>query len=143
MAHAARHLPDGKTPDGFGIKVDDSYLKLHPDPLGPQHDEREPGYLGDRFKWDEGLREVKDEAILHSTVLERFAAEGGVQHYYQQMPCRPENLRSHTKVKKYYGPEASTSNQSEITPCPAPSQPDPATETAAQAPRIQRLASLS
>lgn len=125
MVHAARNLPDGKTPDGFGIKVDDSYLKLHPDPLGPQHDEREPGYLGGRFKWDEGLREVQDEAILHSTVLERFAVNGGVQHYYERLPYRPKNLRSHVKVKKYYGLEASTSNGAEIIAGPARSQPNP------------------
>jgi hypothetical protein len=62
--------------------VDELYLKLHPDPLGPQHDEREPGWLGGRFKWSEGSREVQDEAILHATVLARFAAIDGVQQYY-------------------------------------------------------------
>jgi hypothetical protein len=108
-----KNLPDGKTPDGFGIKVDDNYLKLHPDPLGPQRDEREPGYLGGRFKWSEGLRNIQDEAILHSTVLERFAANGGVQHFYYRMPYRPENLRSHANVKKYYGVEDPTSNWAE------------------------------
>ena len=35
MAHAAENFSDGKTSDGFGIKVDDSFLKLNPDPLGP------------------------------------------------------------------------------------------------------------
>jgi Uncharacterized alpha/beta hydrolase domain (DUF2235) len=49
MVHAVRNLPDGRTPDGFGIKVDDAYMKLHPDPLGQQHDEREPGFLGGRL----------------------------------------------------------------------------------------------
>ncbi|EKS31068.1 DUF2235 domain-containing protein [Afipia felis] len=102
MVHAAKNLPDGNTLDGFGIKIDDSYLRLNPDSLGPQHDEREPGYVGGRFKWNEGLREIQNEAILHSTVLERFAANGGVQHYYKRMPYRPENLRSHVKVKGYY-----------------------------------------
>jgi hypothetical protein len=43
---AARNLPDGTTSDGYGIKVDERYLKLNPDPLGPQHDEREPGRFG-------------------------------------------------------------------------------------------------
>src|SRR5258708_7831081 len=71
MVHAAKNLPDGKTPDGFGIKVDDRYLKLNPDPFGPQHDEREPGW----FTWDEGLREIGDEPLLHATVLHRFAAK--------------------------------------------------------------------
>jgi hypothetical protein len=45
MVHAAKNLSDGKTPDGFGIKADDGYLTLNPEPLGPQHDEREPGWF--------------------------------------------------------------------------------------------------
>lgn len=102
MVHAAKNLPDGKTPDGFGIKVDDRYLKLNSDPVGPQHDEREPGYLGGRFRWTEGLRHVEDEAILHSSVLARFAANDGVQHYYQRTHYRPSNLSGHSKVKQYY-----------------------------------------
>ncbi|MDA9488841.1 hypothetical protein XI08_06375 [Bradyrhizobium sp. CCBAU 11361] len=102
MVHAARNLPDDKTPDGFGIKVDDRYMTLHPDPLGPQHDEREPGYLSGRFKWTEGLRQVQDEAILHSSVLARFSAPEGVQHFYQRAAYRPPNLSRHQKVKQYY-----------------------------------------
>ncbi|MCP2057731.1 phospholipase effector Tle1 domain-containing protein [Bradyrhizobium diazoefficiens] len=102
MVHAAKNLPDGTTPDGFGIRVDDRYMTLHPDPLGPQHDEREPGYLRGRFKWTEGLREVQDEAVLHSSVLARFAATDGVQHFYARADYRPPNLRGHTKVKQYY-----------------------------------------
>ena len=122
MVHAAKYLPDGKTLDGFGIKIDENCLKLHPDTLGPQHDEREPGYLSGRFKWSEGVRNVQDEAILHSTVLKRFAANGGVQHYYERMPYRPENLRSHAKVKKNYEAEDSTSNRVETIACPTSPQ---------------------
>jgi hypothetical protein len=77
-------------------------MTLHPDPLGPQHDEREPGHLRGRFKWTEGLRQIQDEAILHSSVLARFAAPGGVQHFYQRADYRPANLSDHTKVKQYY-----------------------------------------
>lgn len=102
MVHAAKNLPDGKTADGFGIKIDERYMKFNPDPLGPQHDEREPGWFGGRFKWPEGLREIQDEAILHSTVLDRFAAKDGVHHYYERTAYRPLNLRDHSKVKKYY-----------------------------------------
>lgn len=102
MLRAAKNLPDAATPDGFGIKVDDRYMALHPDPLGPQHDEREPGYLRGRFKWSEGLRRVEDEAILHSSVLARFAAPEGVQHFYRRAVYRPSNLSGHTKVKQYY-----------------------------------------
>ncbi|WP_426533045.1 phospholipase effector Tle1 domain-containing protein [Bradyrhizobium sp. McL0615] len=123
MVHAARNLPDGKTPDGFGIKVDDSYLKLRPDPLGPQHDEREPGYLGGRFKWEEGLREVQDEAILHSTVLERLAAKNGVQHYYERLTYRPENLKNHLKVKQYYTPKTNADDNSRLESRPGVATP--------------------
>jgi hypothetical protein len=76
-------------------------LECDPDPLGPQHDEREPGYLGGRIKWKERLREVLPEAILHSSVYERFAAEA-VQHFYERKPYRPLNLANHAKLLAYY-----------------------------------------
>jgi uncharacterized protein (DUF2235 family) len=110
MVRAAKNLPDRKTPDGFGIKVDDRYLKLNPDPLGPQHDEREPGYLAGRFRWTEGPRHVEDEAVLHPSVLARFAANDGVQHYYEQTVYRPPNLKDHSKVKQYYGAQAAAAS---------------------------------
>ena len=102
MVHAAKNLPDGKSSDGFGIKVDDRYMALHPDPLGPQHDEREPGFLGGRFKWKAGSRDVQEVAILHSSVLTRFAAPEGVQHFYERGDYRPPNLADHLKLKQYY-----------------------------------------
>lgn len=102
MAHAAKNLPDGKSPDGFGIKIDERYLKLNPDPLGPQHDEREPGWVRGRIKWPLGLRDIQPEAVLHSSVLKRFEAEGGVQHFYERQAYRPPNLRTHGKVKLFY-----------------------------------------
>jgi uncharacterized protein (DUF2235 family) len=114
MVHAAKNLPDGKTPAGFGIKVDDRFLKLNPDPLGPQHDEREPGWFGGRFKWSEGLRDVQIKAVLHSSVLDRFSAKNGVQHHYERVDYRPENLKTHFKVNQYYGatePPASAASE--------------------------------
>lgn len=102
MTHAARKLPDGATSDGYGIKVDERWLHLSPDPLGPQHDEREPGWFCGRSKWPEGLREIQPEAILHSSVLKRFAAKDGVQHYFETAPYRPKNLSGHLKLKSYY-----------------------------------------
>jgi hypothetical protein len=57
MVHAVVNLPDGKAPTGNGIKVDDRYLQLNPDSLGPQHDARQPGLFGGRLKaWKEGHR---------------------------------------------------------------------------------------
>jgi uncharacterized protein (DUF2235 family) len=102
MVHAAKKLPDGKIADGFGIKIDGRYMKLNPDPLGPQHDEREPGSFGGCFNWKEGLREIQTEAILHSTVFDRFAAKDGVQHFYERKDYRPKNLCGHSKLTQYY-----------------------------------------
>jgi hypothetical protein len=101
MVHAAENLPDATTPDGNGIKVDRKYLQLYPDARGPQHDAREPGYLWGRFKWTKGLRKIDPNAILHSSVYERFAADK-VQHFYEIKPYRPENLATHQSLSKYY-----------------------------------------
>jgi hypothetical protein len=102
MVHAAENLPDENTANGNGIKVDRSFLKLTPDARGPQHDAREPGYLGERFKWAKALRKIDHDAILHPTVYERFAAQK-VQHFYEMKAYRPENLSEHDKLKQYYG----------------------------------------
>jgi len=101
MVNIAENLPDVATSNGNGIKVDHRLLRLNPDPCGPQHDEREPGYLWGLIKWPRGLREVQSTAILHSSVHDRFAA-GNVQHFYQAQPYRPENLSQHEKLKQYY-----------------------------------------
>jgi len=102
MTHAATHLPDETSPTGNGIKIDPHYLRLSPDPLGQQHDEREPGRLRGLIKWKRGLRDIQPRAILHSSVLTRFDAPDGVQHFYDRRPYRPENLCEHEKVVKYY-----------------------------------------
>ena len=102
MVHAAENLPDGNTPNANGIKVDRRFLKLYPDPCGPQHDATEPGYFGGRVKWwTKALREIDPNAILHPSVYDRFAAEK-VQHFYAIQPYRPQNLSNHEKLKQYY-----------------------------------------
>ena len=102
MIHAAENLPDADTPNANGIKIDRSFLKLHPDPRGPQHDAMEPGYLGGRLSWwTKTLREIDPNAILNPSVYERFAA-GRVQHFYAMQPYRPANLSKHEKLKQYY-----------------------------------------
>jgi uncharacterized protein (DUF2235 family) len=101
MVHAAESLPSENTPNGNGIKVDRSFLQLKPDPLGPQHDAREPGWFGGRLKWTKALRKIDPDAILHSSVYERFAADK-VQHFYEMKPYRPENLANHKKLQPYY-----------------------------------------
>ena len=111
MAHAAENLPDEMTSTGFGIKLNRQFLQLRPDPAGPQHDAREPGYFWGRLRWKLGSREIRPDAVLHSSVYKRFAAEK-VQHYYEAKAYRPENLSKHGKLQQYYrqglqGPSAS------------------------------------
>jgi hypothetical protein len=101
MVHAAANLPDETTSDANGIKVDRRFLKLRPDALGPQHDAREPGYLGGRFRWAKALRQVDHDAILHPSVYERFAAKK-VPQFYETKEYRPENLSGHAKLTQYY-----------------------------------------
>ena len=101
MTHAAENLPDANTPNGNGIKVDRIYLHLYPDARGPQHDAREPGYFGGRFKYAKALRKIDLNAILHPSVYERFAADR-VQHFYEMKPYRPENLATHENLGQYY-----------------------------------------
>jgi hypothetical protein len=100
IVRAAVNLPDANGPSGNGIKIDANWLQLRPDPLGPQHDEREPGWLKKKL-WPKGLRSIDHNAVLHASVYKRFAAEA-VQHFYQMLPYRPENLANHDDVKQYY-----------------------------------------
>jgi len=101
MVHAAETLPDAKTPNGNGIKVNMRFLHVNPDPCGPQHDAREPGYLWGWIKYTKGLRKIDPDAILHPSVYERFAAEKVLQ-FYEMLPYRPDNLSRHEKLKQYY-----------------------------------------
>ena len=101
MIHAAENLPGANMPTGNGIKVDRKYLHLNPGARGPQHDAREPGYLGGRFKYAKALRKIDPNAILHPSVYERFAADE-VQHFYEMKPYRPDNLATHDKLTQYY-----------------------------------------
>jgi hypothetical protein len=55
MTHAAVNPPDETGPTGHGIKINPLLLQVRPDPLGPQHDEREPPWLW-IFRWPKGLK---------------------------------------------------------------------------------------
>ncbi len=72
-----------------GLKFDPSVLRLHPDPLGMQHDETRG--LVFRFA-RKRLRRLKPDAPLHPSVLERLAARK-VHQYDLDASYRPENLR--------------------------------------------------
>lgn len=81
----------------YPILVDEHYLRLYPDGTGVQHDERKTGMLS----WKFGLRSIPNDAPLHPTVLERFKADA-VVHYDEVKPYRPEALKFHNDVKKYF-----------------------------------------
>jgi uncharacterized protein (DUF2235 family) len=99
MIGEARRLPDP-------ILVDDFYLRTSPSGLGVAHDEfkamkdRLPRWLK-AFGWTFGARRVPNDAPLHSSVIQRFAASTVVA-YDRVGPYRPEALRNHELVKSYY-----------------------------------------
>ena len=105
------NLPDEKTPNGNGIKVDRTYLRLNPDPCGPQHDAREPGWFGGRLRWAKALRKIDPDAPLHQSVYARFGADK-VQHFYEMKPYRPENLATHKNLQQYYPANAKSGRKS-------------------------------
>ena len=77
-----------------------------PDSAGPQHDEVKGSIF--RFAGSK-LRHIGNDYPLHPSVIERFAA-AEVLNYDTMMPYRPENLRDHDAVKKYYGDPAKTAS---------------------------------
>ena len=83
---------------GAGLKYDPSLLRLYPDPTGPQHDEAK----GSIFRFA-GVkpRRIGHDFPLHPSVIARFEA-ADVLNYDTVMPYRPDNLREHDAVKKFY-----------------------------------------
>jgi hypothetical protein len=81
-----------------GLIIDHSVLRLHPDPLGPLHDETRRGIF--RLTGQQ-CRRVGHAFPLHESVLRRFEAEGVLQ-YDSVSAYRPENLREHDVAKRYY-----------------------------------------
>lgn len=86
-----------------GLLVDKTYLKLFGRYTGQQHDEFKEGihFLGRKFRWRKGVRNIKNNAPLHPSVLNRFE-EASVLIYDEEVPYRPEALRNHEMVSKYY-----------------------------------------
>lgn len=81
-----------------GLEHDPSVLRPYPDPRGMQHDETRTGVF--RFARRKP-RHLRDDAPLHASVIERFAADV-VQQYGREAPYRPEGLRNHRQVSHYY-----------------------------------------
>jgi hypothetical protein len=81
-----------------GLKVDNHYLNLNPDPLGPQHDERRSIL----FKYSEATpRNINPNASLHPSVFLRLEASEVLQ-YDTFKRYRPPSLRDHSVAKKFY-----------------------------------------
>lgn len=98
MLDEATALPDP-------IQVDRSKLHLFPLATGMQHCEVGSmrdwywGWVPDRLRlvWSIKQRHIADEALLHPTVLARFALPF-VFKYGTKQPYRPSNLAAHKKI---------------------------------------------
>jgi hypothetical protein len=91
MVEQAKEVPDG-------IKVEESVLRLHPDPCGMQHDELRRSIF--RFAGQKP-REPVANATLHPSVLERFQAPAVLQ-YDAMKPYRPGTLRNQDKLRRFF-----------------------------------------
>jgi hypothetical protein len=81
-----------------GLKHDETVLRLHPDPSGPQHNEQKNSWLA--F----GLRKLPStKAIMHKSVYRRFAA-GPVVLFDVTGRYRPVNMNQHVDFVQYFDP---------------------------------------
>lgn len=93
------------------IAIREGLLTTWPDPLGLQHDQRQevlnmqPGWLrrltSSKLTWRTKIRPVNELAMLHPSVLDRFAA-AVVPQMGEVKPYRPENLRDHEAVRHFF-----------------------------------------
>lgn len=95
-----------KTNPNAPVSIDESRLHVFPDPLGMQHCEHfgfanAHPWLAKIFRWPKKPRAIKHDATLHESVRERFKAQQ-IQNCATFEPYRPEALRNHDDVKKYY-----------------------------------------
>jgi len=87
-----------------GLKIDRSFLKPAPDPVGLQNDEAKSSVF--RFSlFSKKWRDIKPTALLDPSVIARFEA-GPVLHHDVMQPYRPESLRGHKDVARFYEAEA-------------------------------------
>jgi hypothetical protein len=98
MVHEATQSP-------YPIEIDFSKLHLHPDPHGVQHSEifaQQQGPWRKRiFPWPEKPRYIDPKAELDASVLKRYEAACVVDCERRGL-YRPEALREHTAVVKFY-----------------------------------------
>jgi hypothetical protein len=92
MLAAASIIPNG-------LEHDETVLRLHPEPAGPQHNEQKNSWLA--F----GLRKLPGPgAIMHKSVYRRFDA-GPVVLFDTTAPYRPVNMNEHVDFAQYYDPK--------------------------------------
>jgi len=104
MVDEAKELP-------HGLIVDERFLHLSPDPSGVQHDEckaRIPFWFW-TLRWPVGYRKPVEEATLHPSVLERFECSDGVLHYDEVRLYRPEILKRHIELARFFQPDGKDS----------------------------------
>lgn len=81
-----------------GLQVDPALLRPTPGAWGHQHDEAKRGVFRIARKLD---RKPRSDAPLHPSVIERFALRKVLQ-FDRLMAYRPESLRHHKAVEKFY-----------------------------------------
>jgi Uncharacterized alpha/beta hydrolase domain (DUF2235) len=81
-----------------GLAHDETVMRLHPDPAGPQHDEQKNSWLALGRRKLPGPR-----AIMHKSVFRRYDA-GPVVLYETTAAYRPVNLNEHVDFVQYYDP---------------------------------------
>jgi hypothetical protein len=82
-----------------GLKHDETVLRLHPDPTGPQHNEQKNSWLAFGLRKLPGTR-----AIMHKSVYKRFEA-GPVVLFDTTSQYRPLNMSEHVDFVQYYDPK--------------------------------------
>jgi uncharacterized protein (DUF2235 family) len=91
MLAAASIIPDG-------LKHDETVLRLHTDPAGPQHNEQKNSWLA--F----GQRVLPStQAVMHKSVYRRYEA-GSVVLFDTIGNYRPSNMSNHVDFLQYYDP---------------------------------------
>lgn len=82
-----------------GLLYDLAVLRCYPDPTAMQHDQAKSSIFRIAGK---KIRAPLPAAPLHPSVIERFEAREVLQ-YDSMAPYRPEGLKHHNAVGKYYG----------------------------------------
>src|SRR3546814_823745 len=101
------------------VLVDETKLRLYPDFGGPQHSQvasfrdSYPSWWPKswRLSWPAEPREIAPNATLHPSVLRRFKLDQVVQ-FGTTGPYRPEALRYHSELKRFYPPLGADSSPS-------------------------------